>query len=486
MAMASFTASNYQDSPPQGNPHSRSQIGIAKLKNSCDACTAAKVGCTKEKPSCVRCVKRRCSCVYSTTKRIRRVPLPKGSTSTSKPTANEERPHNGPVNSAGHTPENITVALPQQDSSHDSVFFPTPVSNDQAPNWMLSATTTSDTFANLLTPDESSLFDLPGSVAADWESEFDCLGSLAVQEACQGSGMTESSIFDLGDSILSGYSSAGTDAGVSGRESSAGLLPSSSRTSIFGDTHMVQEDTAMDIFGPNCGTSSSENAPDMSSSAPEVRSESSCSCLVRVSALLARISPPSRVHNSDSRTKTKGTRSQLELDHVLEQNTKALELAKECLRCSCVTDGYTLVLLSLAVLAVLNRYTTAAADILGGSADADALGRRQTPQAAVTQSSITEAERHKASRRILSQLTALQSIQRDLSERFKGVNEAEAGLQCSKRPLNDRSREGAVALLSLPALAAPVPSVVIQQLHTAIRSRLHELSRAIIQSIRGR
>lgn len=486
MAMASFTASNYQDSSPQGNSQFRSQIGTAKLKNSCDACTAAKVGCTKEKPSCVRCVKRRCSCVYSTTKRIRRVPLPKGSTSTSKPTANEQRPHDDPVNSAGHTPENITVALPQQDSSHDSVFFPTPVSNDQAGNWILSATTTSDTFANLLSPDESSLFDLPGSVAADWESEFDCLGSLAVQKAGQGSGVTDSSIFDLGDSILSGYSSAGTDAGVCGRESSAGLLPPSSRTSIFGDTHMGQDDTVMDIFGPNCGNLSSENAPDMSLFAPEVRSESLCSCLVRVSALLARISPPSRVHNSDSRTKTKGTRPQLELDHVLEQNTKALELAKECLCCSCVTDGYTFVLLSLVVLAVLNRYTTAAADILGGSVDADALWRRQDPQVAVTQSTITKAERHKASRRILSQLTALQSIQRDLSERFKGVSEAESESQCSKRPLNDRSREGAVTSLSLPALAAPVPSVVIQQLHTAIRSRLHELSRAIIQSIRGR
>ncbi|GIZ46897.1 hypothetical protein CKM354_001000300 [Cercospora kikuchii] len=483
MAMASFTASN-QDTPPHGNPPAQLQAGVAKLKNSCDACTAAKVGCTKEKPSCVRCVKRRCSCVYSTTKRIRRVPLSKGSSSTVKSTASEQESHDGAINTTSHTPENITVSLPQQYPGRDSVFFPTPASNDQGSNWILSSATTSDTFANLLTPDESSLFDIPGSVPADWEPDFDCLESLAVQESRQTSGVTDSSIFDLGDSILSGYSSAGTDTGLSGRESSAGLLPPSSRTSIFGDTHMDQDDTVMDIFGPSCGASMSGNAPDLSLFTQATPCDSSCTCLVRILALLPHISQPSWFH--DSRTKPKGANQQVELDHVLDQNTKAVGLVKECLRCSCVTDGYTFVLISLVVLAVLNRYTTTAADILAGSVNSDSSQRRQHLQPVVTQSNFTEAERHKASRRILSQLTAIQSIRKDLGERFTSMTNTESRTQHPKRPFNDRSREGVSTLLSLPALAAPVPSIVVQQLHVAIRSRLHDLSRAIIQSIRGR
>ncbi|KAI2627779.1 hypothetical protein GGR54DRAFT_431727 [Hypoxylon sp. NC1633] len=60
----------------------RTQSGISrkgKLKDSCDACSASKVRCTKEKPSCARCTRLGNQCSYSVTRRMGR-PYPGGRT----------------------------------------------------------------------------------------------------------------------------------------------------------------------------------------------------------------------------------------------------------------------------------------------------------------------------------------------------------------------------------------------------------------------
>ncbi|KAF2209140.1 hypothetical protein CERZMDRAFT_100657 [Cercospora zeae-maydis SCOH1-5] len=480
--MTSLTSQDYQDAAPQGNLPPQPQLGIAKLKNSCDACTAAKVGCTKEKPSCARCVKRRCSCVYSSTKRIRRVPPPKGS--PSRPSGSGERPHDGSNATTCQTPEDITVAAPQQHPGNESIFFPISTSDAQASNWMLSTTTTSDAFTNLLSPGDSSTFTFPSCAPTDWDQEFECLGSLAAQDADQVPGQSDPSIFDIGDSILGGYLSTETDAGISGPESSTDLSHASSKTSIFGDTHMGQGEAGMDMFAPSRGGTSSDIRSDISHIvAQTVGSDSSCACLVRIMALLARLSRS--LSESDVGINTKRMSQQLGLDSAMEQNTKAVQLIKECLCCSCATDGYTLVLLLLVVLAVLNRYTTAAADIMGGAIDSDTSRRRQHHHSD-PQSTATEEQRHRDNRRILSQLTAVQSLIKDLGERVMSANDDEPGPKHPKHAFKIRPQQKVPGLLSLPALSIPIPPTIMQQLHAVIRSRLHDLSRAIIQSIRGR
>lgn len=52
---------------------------VAKLRDTCNECAAAKVRCSKDKPACSRCISRSLQCEYGVSKRSGR-PLPHGST----------------------------------------------------------------------------------------------------------------------------------------------------------------------------------------------------------------------------------------------------------------------------------------------------------------------------------------------------------------------------------------------------------------------
>ncbi|CAG8893138.1 unnamed protein product [Penicillium egyptiacum] len=53
-------------------PNTTSSLQTAKLKDSCDKCSASKVRCTKEKPCCTRCDKLGYTCFYSPARRAGR------------------------------------------------------------------------------------------------------------------------------------------------------------------------------------------------------------------------------------------------------------------------------------------------------------------------------------------------------------------------------------------------------------------------------
>lgn len=75
------------------NPSSSIASRIPKLRDSCDACSVAKVRCTKKKPTCTRCGKRGIPCEYIATKRAGRPsrPLTQSTTDASQTSNNPRR-----------------------------------------------------------------------------------------------------------------------------------------------------------------------------------------------------------------------------------------------------------------------------------------------------------------------------------------------------------------------------------------------------------
>ncbi|KAI1372120.1 hypothetical protein F4677DRAFT_433531 [Hypoxylon crocopeplum] len=105
-----------------------------KLKDSCDACSASKVRCTKEKPSCARCTRLGNQCSYSVTRRMGR-PYPGGRTQSRAKVQTKASPQPGELcspaghhGSSGHStgspsPEGSSYSS-MEESAMNNIFIP--------------------------------------------------------------------------------------------------------------------------------------------------------------------------------------------------------------------------------------------------------------------------------------------------------------------------------------------------------------------------
>ena len=87
-----------------------------RLRNSCDACQEAKIGCSQEKPSCRRCSRYGHQCVYSPFRRIGRPPR---SFNTHGQDDNTSIPRSKAQNRDGNDSSNTRIPTTQSPSAHD-------------------------------------------------------------------------------------------------------------------------------------------------------------------------------------------------------------------------------------------------------------------------------------------------------------------------------------------------------------------------------
>ena len=154
-----------------------------RIRNSCDACQEAKLGCGQEKPTCRRCVRHNQPCVYSPFRRIGR---PRRSTTTQSTNATDtakprSKPQSRDKENSGTTTTTTTAASHDPTSSasvdHDLSATSCPVSVDhgRGPSLSLVSEPFND-FSNHFDPNPSVLDELDpflnGQDFADLEPSF--------------------------------------------------------------------------------------------------------------------------------------------------------------------------------------------------------------------------------------------------------------------------------------------------------------------------
>lgn len=144
---------------------------IPRLRDSCDACAASKVKCDKVKPSCSRCMSRDTQCIYRFAKRSGRQKETETTTAKAPPPPNPEM----------HTPVNVNLSQSNPTMSHANPAMPDVQTFSQLSNY---SSSTSTPFAhdldNLLSSfpsDESytSLSSLSNDIFSQNQSNAECL-----------------------------------------------------------------------------------------------------------------------------------------------------------------------------------------------------------------------------------------------------------------------------------------------------------------------
>ena len=117
VAQASLQQMAGQESAPGPTPERAPNAQPRKLRNSCDACQEAKLGCSQEKPSCRRCSRYGHQCVYSPFRRIGRPPR---SFNAQGQDETASKPRSKAQNRDGNNSSNSRVPTTQSPSTHDS------------------------------------------------------------------------------------------------------------------------------------------------------------------------------------------------------------------------------------------------------------------------------------------------------------------------------------------------------------------------------
>nr|ANM86414.1 putative C6 transcription factor [Cladonia uncialis subsp. uncialis]AUW31248.1 putative C6 transcription factor [Cladonia uncialis subsp. uncialis] len=299
-----------------------------KLRDSCDACSASKVKCDKEKPTCARCTKKDVRCEYCVTKRA-------GRKHDSRPSDQTE----------------LTPALPWTSSppSIDIGFQTSPTNSIQPNSWpptsgysdMLNFLPPADpasTSALLTTfsTNSNDLFTFPFPDSSDLE-------------------MLNQPTFDFG--------------GINNNNNNNDLLDSTGATAfpIPEDPFSVIDEAIFDL--PTISKTKSHSPPssrDSIRSDPQnfqkSRSQSPCCCLIRALSLLKQLFPNASTActRSTGQGHDNATGQLPTIQSVISENEETIKVIDNLLQCACSRDSYLLAILSLIVFKVLGWYAAAA------------------------------------------------------------------------------------------------------------------------------
>ena len=425
-----------------------------KLRDTCHACAASKVKCSKEKPTCVRCGKRGLQCEYFATKRAGRKhdprpsnrtnviqPLPGISSYTSSETGNR-------------TPCNIVQPSPKQ----DAFGFPDTFSDFLSftdPAWSATITNLSTDLDDLSASPFS--FSIPETFNAEIlpQSHVD---SRAVNNGLLGAdSVVESSLAD--DAFLV-IEEAGSELPAQSRP----RTPSSSR-------------------GPNA--SEAWNTQD-------IRSQSPRCCLIRALGLLNQLLP------NASRTCTHSGRQDYDkatyplpiIQSVIADNEETIEAICKMLQCPCSRDEHLLIIMSLVVFKVLAWYAAAARETSMTDENQSPSNFRpdhgqspvshpeqvlQSPTVVGSYCIDGEDQGRMAAQLVLSKLHSVQRLVNLLSERLRGH-----GLRSGMATSVTNSQDTQVGAES----TSPFSASMLDQLEADLRKRLRTLSLEIVDMLR--
>ena len=331
---------------------------IPRLRDSCDACASAKVRCTKSKPTCTRCEKREICCQYTATKRAGRRSL--GSIILGPSVRTDQKAFNHEQSYMSNGMANATLPLPSCETS-----------SPQSPSQMVFE----------LYPSQHHAFTYPESFSTLPFAEVP--GSIYSSPSTP-SLSTSSSLTALGVDLDDFVSSLGP---IAGPETPMGAQDLLTQSNFFNTPSPFTECSYTsplphDSFFPQDGTHvamqsvTATPAPTKSGlssiASAEYSTESSppdidgCSCRTIIHGFLEGIFPgglavwvAGAVDDSDDATEESLFPT---LRRVIAENERMVEAIDNILQCrQCSGNGYVLVLLSLVIFKLLDRYATAAA-----------------------------------------------------------------------------------------------------------------------------
>ncbi|EAW23424.1 C6 zinc finger domain protein [Aspergillus fischeri NRRL 181] len=356
----------------------RSALGCTKLRDSCHACATSKIKCPREKPSCSKCKARGIECQYFFARRPGRrrddgsghptsctsnfsSPSPLSSSSSSKPKSIPDKDTHSAVSRSGDKIEVVGLS-PQQGYATNSAApsISLPASNgflDTPQSLMMEAALMAD---NVLGQYPSDL----SSVLAD-SNMFHSLPDFDPDPIDMTFSMTDYSEHPAIDGD-----------GVSRSLSNMGPLPIR-ETISFGLNAMDTNDPlsapfAVSSWEPSLASSvptSSTTDPNMTMMmmmrAPPT-TDRSCGCVTQALDLLktlssAQSSPASSISGASRPALSSSMTTMGSAQAVLVENKRHIETVSNLLSCSsCTEDAFRLVIISMIVLKILERYASAA------------------------------------------------------------------------------------------------------------------------------
>jgi len=446
----------------------------AQLRNSCNACAASKVGCTKEKPICQRCVKRGEDCVYGTARRAGRPSEPKQQIQETRASRTvSPQAHSHPTT---HCDDFCTTAERRLDGSltNPALDVISPIGHSFAPG----------TSGVTACPQDS----LPTALSTPDFGSF--LASLDAGE--------DFALFDA-----SNFGLVGSNTAVNGGDCRT-RMDSVMDVSYASDTSLVPAVADFPITSPTSSawmqsmdwsappltigrssTSASTSSP--GKPLPDLAQDSkdeACGCTARASALIVALTPCTTTGPTSFRHEA--TRPSLET--VVFRNETALREVNAILECPCTCNESLLLDLSAVVLKTLGWYAVVVCTVAGEDLDAEehlhdsSSHDRWTARRASTMLSginrDTQQQGLLVCQMLLSKLNVLKSTIADLSARLLSLVKQDDQRELSHA---DRMAMTAQRLLSTDALtdsSGRGPSA--RTLDEELRGRFADLCKALV------
>lgn len=370
---------------PTRSPARTMTRSAPKLRDSCQACSASKVKCSRKKPTCERCATRNLKCEYLVTKRAGRV----------KQRHSEPKP---PVSDFLFSPIWSTSTISYPDAPTDYKWS-TPSHLDLKTQLSSSCAESSNTspMTALSTPEffGAHLNPFPGLDTMDFDqfgpSHFD----LPLDSSTNQSGKID-------------------------------FVPSTESQSM--DIHLGLDDPFSNYVldrGEDKTAQSSETVTATSTTAgsPPVDKPSICSgcCLLQAIALLKQLftnlsagcsRSPTPSSAEDNKTLVSSHSS---LETIISKNKETIETVTAILNCPCSQDAYLLAIMTLIVFKVINWYSTLARESHTGQQPPE---RRHSISGSLDDVGEEDGGRI-AGQLILSELHCVQRLVSQLSRRLK-------------------------------------------------------------------
>lgn len=490
------------------------QVRTPKLRNSCDECTATKVGCSKEKPTCARCAKRELPCAYSATKRAGRTARHKSQAAKNvvNNAVSSVIPWTSPTSTATQTPNSITgpsttslgagISPPWPDLSQPSTRQLSPSYSDSFGGLLLR----DDPFSSLMPTasptdlDElvASVVSLPSDNASDWYTSAASPHNFGYADFINPN--TPNYHGSNNHNISSRSSSSNLATNNSNNRSSVSLFPESGRINaspVSEESLVLSQDS--DVGRPAPNDNGALAAAVEALPGGQGLSDSSCHCLMRALGFLAQLHP-SIPEGSTTGTTNDDSLSQLHnFEIVVAQNEQTVEAVTAILQCQCSNDGYLLAILSLVVFSILTWYTAAAGASLNGDKHSDAsefskghylrssaLRVMQGPSTSVGGfDSEGEDQQRMAAQLILSRLLGVQRLVNLLSQRLQHLGEkSQDDERAGAAPPKSVGKGVLSSLLEEESFALPLSAKLAYTLEADMRERLSDVSRAIVETLR--
>lgn len=464
-----------------------SPISIAprapKLRDSCNACAAAKVRCTKQKPTCTRCYKSRLNCEYDATRRAGR-PSQASTPSPAKVTKSLQRPRRNNV------PSKVQMPSPTETIPSETSLLSSP-SLVESPFMQQYPTPCQDTLPNLLTSTDPTTA-LPSSLAA-FSAEFDdFLTSLGSFPGLEMPTYDFLSLPSCVDSVSNTTDTSDTAAFIPEEDSSVTDDACSDMQTLI-DPHTL----------PSSRQSTTGHVENVSALSPDTP----CCCLVTVLGFLGELSPNApKAYNQPWEQQTSVSDAEPPIptiQSVIAQNERIVEAMDSILQCSCSQqDGYLLTVLSLVLFKILDWYTVAgrAAPTMTNTApcyesynklhrspphnpccDMQKWSRSSSSQFAAGSLCVDgEDSGRVAAQMVLSELHRAQRLVNKLSARFKGYGISGA----AEVAVPSNGTIDGVDMLCEGKGTWPFSTTMFDQLEVDLRKRLRTVSVVIVDLIR--